>query len=124
MGQLSFERPLRPEREGCQGGSWVVSLEFRGRAWGPALGNVVLGGRLKDEAVQRDCLGVRQEVRAQPSVSRCPGRLVKDRGTTHRWGILATKPERASSRERSSVSKAGLLAALENPWEVSFDFTV
>ena len=53
MGQLSLERPLRPEREGCQGGIWVVSLEFRGKGWGPALGNAVLGGRLKDEAVQR-----------------------------------------------------------------------
>ena len=101
-----------------------MSLEFRGKGWGPALGNAVLGGRLKDKAVQRDFLGVRREVRAQPSVSRCPGRLVKDRGPTHRWGVLATKPERASSRERSSVSKAGLLADLEDPWEVSVDFTV
>ena len=61
-------------------------------------------------------------MRAQSSVSRCPGRLVRDPGTAHRWGVLATKPERASSRERSSVSKAGLLADRENPWEVSFGF--
>ena len=45
MGQLSLERPLRPEREGCQGGNWVVSLEFRGKGLGPALGNATLGGR-------------------------------------------------------------------------------